>query len=118
MPARLPVAEHALPPVARPVTLVSVEVAALVEGISSLERGGRSSAGPEDDLAWAESVPRPVPAAVSLQAGRERLPQERDGRSSAGLEGDPARAQPALLGAVVGLVAGAREGRSGRGPDR
>ena len=83
--ARLPV-EHA-PPVARPVPLVSVEISALVEGLPSRERAVRSSAGPEDDLARAESE-SPVPIAASPRAAYEHLPRERGARNSASPEDD------------------------------
>src|ERR1700730_15415324 len=79
--ARLPVAEHALPLVARPVPLVWVVVAGLVDGIPAREPGSGKSADPGDDLEWAVPAP-PVPAAVLARAARERLPRERGVRSS------------------------------------
>jgi hypothetical protein len=91
--ARLPVAEHALPLVARPVPLVWVVVAGLVDGIPAREPGARNSADPGDDLEWAVPAP-PVPAAVLARAARERLPRERGVRSSVGPEDDPAWAEP------------------------
>jgi len=89
----LPVAEHALPLVARPVPLVWVVVAGLVDGIPAREPGARNSADPGDDLEWAVPAP-PVPAAVLARAARERLPRERDVSCSVGPEDDPAWAEP------------------------